>query len=303
LELLDRFPEIADLNRHCASAYKKRWTRQSAIKLKRRYEVRRAAVIGCGSIGRRHVRNLQTLGVTDIVALRTRLNPDVNQELPCICQVDDWLSVIDAKPDVDIISNPTSLHLEAVNQLLSTVRGIFIEKPLSSSLAGVKELLSEIHRRRVISFVGYNLQFHPAILALQHFQAHENIGAPLVFQCQVGQWIEDWHPGRDYRQAYYARRDLGGGASLSLIHEIHLAQELLGPARLVFCLLSRSGRLDLEVDSIADFTIHHLNGAVSQIHLDLIQRPAQRRGVLSFERGWIDYNLIDNKVNGRTGET
>lgn len=300
LELLDRHPEIVELNRHCATAYQKRWTRQSAIKLKPRYSVQRVAVIGCGSIGRRHIRNLQKLGITEIVALRTRLNEESNREsLIGVREVEDWPALIEARPDIAIVSNPTSLHLEAVNKLLPLVRGVFVEKPLAASLEGLEDLLRKIRQSRVVSFVGYNLQFHPAILAVQGFADRETPGKPLVLQCQVGQWIEDWHPGRDYRQAYYARKDLGGGVSLSLIHEIHLAQELLGPAKSVYCLLPHSDRLDLEVDTIADFTIQHLNGAVSQIHLDLLQRPAQRRGVLSFERGWIEYDLIGNKVKAQ----
>jgi spore coat polysaccharide biosynthesis protein SpsF (cytidylyltransferase family)/predicted dehydrogenase len=297
LELLDRHPEIVDLNRHCATAYRKRWTRQSAIKLKPRHAINRAAVIGCGSIGRRHIRNMQKLGVPEIVALRTRLDEASAREcVDGVREVDEWPALIETRPDVAIISNPSSLHLEAVNRLLPFVRGIFVEKPLASSLAGVPELLHEIRKRRLVSFVGYNLQFHPGILAAQDFAASEIAGTPLVFQCQVGQWIEDWHPHRDYRKAYFARKDLGGGVSLSLIHEIHLAQKLLGPAKSVYCLLPRTERLDLDVDTIADFTIRHDSGAVSQIHLDLLQRPAQRRGVLSFDRGWVDYDLMANEV-------
>ena len=303
LELLDRHPDIIEINRHCATGYKKRWTKQSAIKLKPRYSVRRAAVIGCGSIGSRHIRNLQHLGITEIVALRTRLSDHALQRSSGVREFEDWQGVIESKPDIAIVSNPTSLHLETVNQLLPFVRGVFIEKPLAASLAGVEETLARIKELRRVSFVGYNLQFHPAIKTLQQFIASESVGQPLVLQCQVGQWIEDWHPNRDYRQAYFARKDLGGGVSLSLIHEIHLAQELLGPAKSVYCVLTPSDRLPLEVDVISDFTIQHESGAVSQIHLDLLQRPAQRRGILSFERGWIDYDLIENTVKGHVDGT
>jgi len=66
----------------------------------------------------------------------------------------------------------------------------------------------------------------------------------------------------------------------------------------VFCVLNHE-KLDLEVDAVADFMIQHRAGAVSHIHLDLLQRPAQRRGILSFERGWIDYDLTRNQVNSQ----
>jgi predicted dehydrogenase len=46
--------------------------------------------------------------------------------------------------------------------------------------------------------------------------------------------------------------------------------------------------------------INHSSNAVSQIHLDMIQRPAHRRGVISCERGWISYNLVTNSVSAQT---
>jgi spore coat polysaccharide biosynthesis protein SpsF len=300
LDLLDRHPEIVEINRHCEALYLKRWTRQSSIKLKPRYSVKTAAIIGCGSIGRRHIQNLQQLGINQITALRTRLNAPLDQPTPAaVIEVEDWNELAEAKPDVAIISNPTSLHLEAALKLLPFVRAVFIEKPLAASLDRVEAFLHELKQRRIVSFVGHNLQFHPAVLMLQKFLDRDDVGQPVVLQCQVGQWIEDWHPGRDYRNEYCARKELGGGVTLSLIHEIHLAQELLGPAKRVYCVMPKSDKLDLDVDTTANFTIEHAGGAISQIHLDLLQRPAQRRGVLSLERGWIDYDLMRNQVSAQ----
>jgi predicted dehydrogenase len=255
-------------------------------------------VIGCGSIGQRHIRNLRRLGITDICALRTRRGAcqEIDPALE-VKEIGDWSEV---KADVAIVSNPTSLHLETIERCLPHVRGVFIEKPLAASLEGVAQLLQEIKQRRVVSFVGYNLQFHPTVKELQTFLADDAVGKPLLFQCQVGQWIEDWHPNEDYRNAYFARKDLGGGVLLTLIHEIHLAMELLGAADKVACMLPSYEALPVDVEVIADVMIKHSSSAVSQIHLDMIQRPAHRRGVISCERGWISYNLVTNTVIGQT---
>ena len=300
LRFLRAHPEVVEINRHCASAFYKRWYAQSSIKLKPRYEVKRAVVFGCGSIGQRHIRNLQTLGIEDIVAVRTRqgYTKELDPALK-VKEANDWSDVAALKPDVAIISNPTSLHLQTISSCLPHVRGIFIEKPLADSLNGVQELLKEIRSKRIVSFVGYNLQFHPLVQALRKFIQLEAAGAPLLFQCQVGQWIEDWHPEEDYRQAYYARKDLGGGVLLTLIHELHLAVQLLGPARRVSAVIPDCDRLKLDVDTVADLMIDHSTGAVSQIHLDMIQRPTHREGVVSCERGWASYNLLTKALVGQ----
>jgi len=44
--------------------------------------------------------------------------------------------------------------------------------------------------------------------------------------------------------------------------------------------------------------IKHQYGAISQIHLDYIQKPSHRSGLITFERGWIsyDFNTMELKV-------
>lgn len=297
LNLLKKHPEITEVNRHCAEAYKKRWTKQSDIKLKPRYSVSKVVVIGCGSIGQRHIKNLHSLGITEITALRTLKGHF--KALPTDLEVKEvarWDNLLAEKPDIAIVSNPSNLHLETVNRLIPHVKGVFIEKPLSDTLEGVQSLLNRINQHGIISFAGFNLQFHKAILAVQEILNSEKMGRLLVFQCQVGHWLPDWHSYEDYRKSYAARRDLGGGVSLTLIHEIHLAQELLGPVEKVQAIYSKYNQLQLDVDVIADLMLRHTSGAISQIHLDYVQRPLQRCGVISCENGWIRYDLVSNQV-------
>ena len=297
LHLLDMHPEIIELNRHCGELYQKRWMAESEIFLKPRYDVSKAAVFGCGSIGQTHIRNLQDLGVKDIITLRSRkghfhdLSPDI-----VVQEMLDLDELFAEKPDIAIISNPTSLHRETIERLVPHVKGIFVEKPLASSLDGIATLLDQMKSLKTLSFVGYNLRFHPVVQAIRETLRSEEIGYPLVFQCQVGHWLPDWHSYEDYRKTYAARADLGGGVTRTLIHEIDLAIELLGNVTEVCAVFPGWKSLDLEVDVIADLMLRHSSGAMSQIHLDFVQRPLQRCGVISCERGWIRYDLVNLKV-------
>ncbi len=294
---LQQHPEVIEINQHGAEAFKKRFTRQSEIALKPRYPVKRAAIIGCGSIGQRHIRNLHFLEITEIYAHRTHQGyfQEENPEMG-VHEVADLQELLDKKPDIAVISNPTSLHLETAHRLLPHVRGLFIEKPLSHSMEGVSELLEQVKKHRTITFIGYNLQFHPIVRQIDSLLQSDRLGQPLVFQGQVGHWLPDWHPYEDHRKAYTACSELGGGVSLTLIHEVHLALQLLGPIDQVACFLGQYEDLPLEVDVISDMMLKHNNGATSQIHLDFIQRPYHRSGVISCEHGWIRYDFHHPKV-------
>ena len=301
LSLLEQRPDIIALNSDCARRFQRRFVAQSAIELRERHPVSRAGVVGCGSIGQRHVRNLRELGVENVMALRSRKGH--HQDLPAdlgVEETSDPRIFAEFEPDIVLVTNPSSLHVQTCLDLPASCRGVFIEKPLSHELAGVPPLLSHLRERRMTSFVGFNLQFHPAIQAARRFLEEQDLGRPLSFQCAVGHWLPDWHPYEDYTKAYYALEELGGGAALTLIHEIHLAVDLLGPGQTVFAVLQRAAELSIDVESQVDLLVTHRGGAVSQIHLDFLQRKLCRNGFLSCCNGWVRYDLVDNIVEGQT---
>jgi len=301
LTLLDNNPEIIQINKNCGQKFKKRFISQSEPKLKRNFKVETVLIMGAGSIGQRHIRNLQQLGIGRIIALRSKKGHYKNlpKELNVI-EVDSLQDAIKNNLDIAIIANPTSLHVDSVKQIAGHVRGIFIEKPISDSSFGVNELDKLLLKNNVVSFVGYNLMFHPILEVIKTFVDNEDVGSIINFQCQAGQWLPDWHPYEDFKKAYYSNKDLGGGVSLTLIHEIHLALELAGLPKEVIGIISPSESLDIDVDVQSDLMIKHRDGAVSQIHLDYLQRPYHRSGLISFERGWLSYDFSQMQVIAQT---
>ncbi len=265
--------------------------------LKKINNVNNVAIIGCGSIGQRHIQNLKKIGIKKISAFRTNKGyfKKISKKLN-VNESSDWKQFLKTSNDIAIISNPSSLHLPTVKKILNHTKGIFIEKPFSHNLKNTKNIINLMKKKKIVSFVGNNLLFHPIIKNIKKYLKNNDMGHLLGMQIQAGQYLPDWHSYEDYRESYYSRKDLGGGVLLTLIHEIEIALSFAGNAKEVSCYLQSYEPLNIDVESQAYLMIKHTNHSVSSIHLDYIQKNAHRSGLLTFENGWITYDFNKNIV-------
>lgn len=237
----------------------------------------RVAVLGCGSIGRRHLRNVRALGHGDLVAFDP--SPDARAvaagETPArYC--DSLDAVWRERPDVAIITSPPNAHTELVRAAVAHGCHVFVEKPLSSAVDGLDDIAADIERRRLVTMVGCNMRFHPGPTRVRTLLDDGAIGSPLSARIYAGSYLPDWRPGTDYRNAYSANAAEGGGAILDFIHEIDLALWYLGDAVPVGCATVPAAAIGLEVEGSADILLRHQSGAVSNVHVSFIQRDYRR---------------------------
>jgi predicted dehydrogenase len=234
-------------------------------------------IIGTGSIGQRHLRNLRLLGQTDFCAFRSRRNPPVNRiadvDLRHYFELDDALA---EQPKIAIIANPASLHVPLALKVAKRGCHIFLEKPVSNTLDGVQDLIEEVRRKELVVAVGYNLRFHPVLRALRQRLTQAVIGRILSVRAWVGQYLPDWHPNEDYRHSYMTSTELGGGVILTLSHEIDYLYWLFGEVMSVTAVTARAESLQMQTESLAEITLSFRCGVLGQVHLDCLQRKAQR---------------------------
>jgi len=199
------------------------------------------------------------------------------------------------KPDVVFVTNPSSLHVDITRRALEAGAHVLVEKPLSHSLAGVAELVRESEQRKLVGYVAYQLRFHPGFVRAQAILNEGLLGRPLFAEAVVGEHLPSFHPYEDYRRMYASRRDLGGGVTLSQIHEIDFLIALLGRPERVFSMGGKLSNLDVDVDDVSS-SLLEFRGAEGRIlpvrlHQDFVQRPAERRFVLVGESGKLEWNL------------
>ena len=91
-------------------------------------------IIGAGSIGERHIRNLWELGYHNLVVFRQRNLPfrDIGEAL---VEVElNWENIAIRKPFAAFICTPTSQHLQQVLLCIQSGMHVFVEKPLTQNL-------------------------------------------------------------------------------------------------------------------------------------------------------------------------
>lgn len=253
----------------------------------------RAVFVGLGSSGCRHLQNLARRAPVEVTAWRAKgaaLPSGIAQLVRR--QTGSLHEALAADADVAFITNPTSLHMEAALSAAACGTHLFIEKPLSDRLDGLEELAAQVAARDLLTLVGYNARHRPTLQTVKRWLDEERIGRPLSVRAQIGEWLPDWHPDEDYRDGVSARRDLGGGVLLDLSHEFDNLLWLLGPVRRVSCFAGQISSLQIETEDVAEILLEFETGAIGNVHMDCVQRPASRTCHIHGERGSIVWDAL-----------
>lgn len=253
-------------------------------------------LIGLGSIGLRHLRNLLHLGYSQVsIVSRSGILPNEFSFLQVYSSLQDALS--SSSFEAAIVCTPTSFHVASVKALLEArVSNIYIEKPVSHSFDGIDELLalSVSYHNNII--VGYDLHFDPGIRKVKQLLAEDIIGKVVSVNAQVGQYLPDWRPKEDYKKGMSAKKETGGGVMLDLVHEFDYLLWLMGPAKTIACEYSKSGALEIETEDVSEVLLRFNNGVIGTIHLDYLQQKLVRNCMITGYNGTITWNLADSKV-------
>ena len=232
----------------------------------------RILVLGCGSIGSRHLRNLAALGGNELGAY----DPQPGAREAAAHDLGALESAWAWEPQVVLVTSPTSLHAEHALAALRHGCDVFVEKPLAASLDGLDELVAEASARDAVTMVGCNLRFHWGVTAMKRVVESGRLGALVTSRIEFGQWLPDWRPASDYLESYSAKREMGGGIVLDAIHEIDYALWLFGDPTETVGIAGQLGGLGIETEDTADLVMRFPGGPIASVHVDYVQRAYAR---------------------------
>jgi predicted dehydrogenase len=248
-------------------------------------------IAGLGSIGRRHLRNLRTLGETDILLYRTHQSTIPDVELADYPAHTDLQAALSEYPDAVIVSNPTALHLDIALPAAEAGCHLLLEKPISHNMDRVSTLMKIVNDQNLQVLVGYQFRFHPGLRKIKSLLSDNQIGRPLSFRAHWGEYLPTWHPWEDYRQSYSARRELGGGVTLTLSHPLDYLHWLIGEVEEIWAFTAQQSDLELDVEDSAEIGLRFKNGVIGSLHVNYTQRPPSHQLEIVGTQGTIQWEL------------
>lgn len=257
----------------------------------------RFLILGCGSIGQRHIKNLSSLYPKSIIHVF-----DINQKI--ILNLIKTLNVVSVPEDsLDkfsydcvFICTPPSTHISLAIRALNTNSNLFIEKPLSSNSKQIKKLKKIASQKRKNVFVGYNFRFNKSINKLRKIIKQKKMGNLVYASAYFGQYLPDWRKNQDYSKNYSARKDLGGGIVHDSSHEIDYLRWLIGEPISVQSSLVYATSLKTDTEAIAEIILKFKNNLISHVHLDFLRRNYKRTIELLFENGVVHWSFLDSEI-------
>lgn len=251
----------------------------------------KACFFGMGSIGSRHAHTLKSWAERTERRVEThafRSSKGAPESGDIDRNIEEW-AALEPPYDLLFITNPTALHYDTLQKTAGLAKTYFVEKPLFHTSSLPTNFLDAFKGKT--TYVACPMRFHPVIEQLKQRGAQGVVGARVL----CSSYLPEWRKGRDYRTVYSARRELGGGAALDLIHELDYVRFLFGdPVRSVRA-AGKFSSLEIDSDDMAAFILSYPERVV-EVHLDYFGRVPRREIELFCEEDVLVGDLLRNTL-------
>ncbi|MCU1527370.1 MAG: oxidoreductase [Frondihabitans sp.] len=244
----------------------------------------KAAVVGCGVIGRHHARvilghnDLEVAAAVDaVLPAATALADEVEASGATRPLVTETLedALANAEIDVVVICSPSGLHVQLAETAISAGRHVVIEKPLDVSVARarrISELAAGAADRGLTVSVISQHRFDPANRVVAEAAHDGNFGRITSGVASVAWWrSQGYYDSGDWRGTWALD---GGGALMNQgVHTVDLLVWMLGRPVEISAQTALLAHEKIEVEDVAVATVRFESGALAVIHATTAAYP------------------------------
>ena len=246
----------------------------------------RFLVIGLGSMGKRRVRCLQSLGYKNIVGFDLREDRRNEAHKQYNIETTDSLTGVSLS-DIEafIISTPPDMHLQYAKLAIDNGKPAFIEA--SVIIEEVREIKS-YNKNNTFLAPSCTLRFHPMIKDITAIIKSGKYGKITNFSYHSGQYLPDWHPWEKVTEFYVSNRITGGGREI-VPFELTWIVDTIGWPVDVKGLFEKTIDFGPDIEDSYAFVLKY-EGMVGSMIVDVAARYATRSLIINMELGQIKWN-------------
>lgn len=256
-------------------------------------------VLGTGSAGQRHAKNLASLGCR-ISCMDPRADR-LMEIRPEIDLVGVYTSMEDAfnsteKIDGVAVTSPPVFHVEQSMAALERGLPVLMEKPVSADETSARRLEDMVRSSGIPLLLGYTYRWWPPLKNVKELLEQQAIGKLRHVKFVMSAHLADWHPWENYWDFFMASKALGGGALLDESHWIDLMFWFLGKPDQLMAKIDKISDLKIDTDDNVDMLVIYKDGLNVTMHLDLYGRPHEKYIRFVGEEGTLLWTVDPNRV-------
>ncbi|MBT3494313.1 MAG: Gfo/Idh/MocA family oxidoreductase [Rhodospirillaceae bacterium] len=254
-------------------------------------------IVGAGSVGLRHGRNLSELGcrVSGMDPRQDRREAFAD-EFSCFAFEDLETALAAGGLDGVAVCSPTRFHVEQCLPALEAGLPVLLEKPVAKTLAEAQVLAQAIERTGTPLLLGYTWRWWPPLAKVRALLAEDTIGTVRYVDFTMSAHLADWHPGEPLEEFFMSSAELGGGALLDESHWVDLMLWFFGMPESLSARVEKISDLDITSDDNVDMMINFASGLRANLHLDLYGRPHRKSIRFIGEGGTILWSEAPNQI-------
>ncbi|HEX2417231.1 MAG TPA: Gfo/Idh/MocA family oxidoreductase, partial [Micromonosporaceae bacterium] len=242
----------------------------------------RIAMVGAGSVARRHVRVLTGFDGVRVVAVADPVTESATA-LANECDALPFDSAQQALDAVDVdavyVCVPPFAHGDPERAALALRLPLFVEKPVAVDVATAERVAALVAEAGVVTGTGYHWRCLDTVTEAKRLLAQS---PPLLAN---GYWLDKRPP-----VSWWPRRDLSGGQVVEqLTHVLDMARVLLGEPTEVVAAGVRDpdsdGDVDADVDDAVAALVRFTSGAVATFSATSLLTRLHRTALHTVSRG------------------
>jgi predicted dehydrogenase len=254
-------------------------------------------VIGLGSMGKRRIRNLKSLGIDNIAGFDVR--SDRLQEATLKYEIQPFSSFSEAldvfTPSIAVISVSPDSHTGYIESCIASGINCFIEASVTDK-DDIFRLSSIAENSRLVIAPSCTMLYYPGPAKIKELVNSKKYGRVINFTYHSGQYLPDWHPWEDISEFYVSKRETGGCREI-VPFELTWLNDIFGYPEVVSSTKTKLSDIEADIDDIYQISLCYPGRVLGSLIVDVIARPKARREMfINLERGQIVFSSHENCI-------